>query len=197
MKKYFLNLFAVTLVLISFLSCSNDNEIAIEELNKDQKIENVLNTFYNQDYSFGRVIDLSNENLIIKEVVVNHNLQRKGYVSISKEDGSLLYFADINEATGEVVAIDYLNNEKTVLNNFQVDDDGKSILNKDIIKDIKNNSSSSTSSKKFWGWSCGPTYPLEEGSCFRNCCYRVMGVVTNCDVYTCSNLPGSNPSLEP
>lgn len=195
MKKYVLNLIAVTLVVTSFLSCSNDNEIATEELNKDQKIENVLNTFYNQDYSFGRVIELTNENLIIKEVIVNQNLQRKGYVSISKEDGSLLYFADINEATGEVVAIDYLNNEKTVLNNFQVDDNGKSILNKDIIKDIKNNSSSSSSAKKFWGWSCGESYPLEEGSCFRNCCYRVMGVVTNCDVYTCSNLPGSNPSL--
>lgn len=195
MKKYVLNLIAVTLVVTSFLSCSNDNEIATEELNKDQKIENVLNTFYKQDYSFGRVIELTNENLIIKEVIVNQNLQRKGYVSISKEDGSLLYFADINEATGEVVAIDYLNNEKTVLNNFQVDDNGKSILNKDIIKDIKNNSSSSSSAKKFWGWSCGVSYPLEEGSCFRNCCYRVMGVVTNCDVYTCSNLPGSNPSL--
>jgi hypothetical protein len=51
---------------------------------------------------------------------------------------------------------------------------------------------------KFWGWSCGPAYGLESGSCFRNCEYRVLGIVTQ-TLYTqpCSNLPGSNPTLEP
>lgn len=197
MKNYVLNLVLVAFVITSFMSCSNDSEIVSEKLIENQKIDNVLKTYYNQDFSFGRVIELTNENLIVKEVVLKKNMERKGYITINKTDGSLMYLADINEITGEVVAIDYLNNETNVLNSFQVNNDGKSILNLDIIKEIKANSTTSTSERKFWGWSCGPTYPLEEGTCNRNCCYRVMGVVTSCDVYTCSNLPGSNPELEP
>lgn len=43
---------------------------------------------------------------------------------------------------------------------------------------------------RFWGWSCGPSYTIEPGSCYRNCTYFTAWISNGTNPRTCSNLPG-------
>ncbi|MEJ6792421.1 MAG: hypothetical protein QNK89_06750 [Lacinutrix sp.] len=106
LKKFF-RVFAVVLIVANFLSCTNENEINNQEITENQKNENVLKIFYDAEFSFGEVIELKNENLIIKEVIINNYPKRRGYITIHKLNNTLMYLADIDQEKLEIVGIDY------------------------------------------------------------------------------------------
>ena len=53
------------------------------------------------------------------------------------------------------------------------------------------NPSNTISGAKFFGWTCGPSYSIESGSCYRTCTYHIFWLeATEPNVFTCGNLPG-------
>jgi hypothetical protein len=67
------------------------------------------------------------------------------------------------------------------------------------MKKINENQLEKLEGGRFWGWSCGSSYSIEQGSCYRTCVYRAFwtAVPSTTTVVTCGNEPGSNPSIQP
>lgn len=109
-----------------------------------------------------------------------------GYI-ISKNSGSQFYIINLSDYL-EAEFINYESNEKVKFYNLEISDYTKLTNLYDLIK----KDSINIQNRTFWGWSCGGTYEIGEGTCFANCCYYVLWIQTRCDVFTCSNMPGNH-----
>ena len=69
--------------------------------------------------------------------------------------------------------------------NLKKDDKFENFIKIDLIKEIEKVNFDPSSAMKFWGTSCGRSFSLEEGSCYKNCCYYVLWVNTGCEVVGC------------
>ena len=65
------------------------------------------------------------------------------------------------------------------------------------MKKMNENQMKNLEGGRFWGWSCGSEWYTPNGECFRTCVYNVFwrDISSTVDVFSCNNLPGSNPSL--
>lgn len=209
--KFFILKLLVFTFMISFISCSSESESNnIDEgsiVKREASIENAnnfLNSFYKDDYYVSNSIETFDENIKINvfEISLNTNLNTKGYLAIEAYTNKLLYFVNVDRTNNLLTIKDFTSDEYLVKDNIDKLNIYLETNNFDFIKIIENYNNSSSSYRRFWGWSCGAEYSIEPGSCYRNCVYYVLGMATPVEltaypdpVFTCSNLPGSNPKL--
>lgn len=178
MKKLIFGLIAS--VMFSNFSFSNST------LDEKNSLINFLNNYYNS-YNLGKSIETkaNNQCIIISEVLDKENGTINGYVAVNKESNELLYFVDYMRNSQEIKAIDFLNNQTDIIN-LKKDNKFDDFIKIDLIKEIeKVNLDPDISNRKFWGTECGPTFSLEEGSCYQSCCYYVFWIENGCEVRTC------------
>lgn len=195
------------IALLAVIGCSKEETSSNErkatpssffQRDANSEISNFLNSFYKTDYSFGESVVTSDESkwYSITEVIIKGESSARGYVVADKFTNKLLYFADVDRVNSTLKAYDFATNDIDGFQNINTMSEYRSTDGFNIVKMVKTaNANPSSKIGRFWGWSCGRTYSLEGSSCYRNCCYRVVWTQTSCDVFTCSNLPGSNPAL--
>lgn len=195
------------IALLAVIGCSKEETSSNErkvtpssffQRDANSEISNFLNSFYKTDYSFGESVVTSDESkwYSVTEVIVKGESNARGYVVADKFTNKLLYFADVDRVNFTLKAYDFATNDIDSFQNINTMSEYRSTDGFNIVKMVKTaNTNPSSRIGRFWGWSCGSEYSTGGSSCNRNCCYRVVWVQTSCDVFTCSNLPGSNPAL--
>ena len=144
-----------------------------------------LNDYYSS-YNLGKSIEtkVNNQNVVVSEILDKNNGTINGYVAVNKENNELLYFVDYMRKTQEIKAIDFSNNQTDIID-LKKDNKFENFIKIDLIKEIEKVNLDPSSTMKFWGYSYGPKFSIEEGSCYRNECYYVLWVNTGCSVVTC------------
>lgn len=177
MKKLIFGLIAT--VMFSNFSFSNTS------LDEKNSVINFLNAYYTS-YNLGKSIEtkVNNQSVVVSEVLDKTNGTINGYVAVKKDNNELLYFVDYMRNTQEIKAIDFSNNQTDIIN-LKKDDKFENFIKIDLIKEIEKVNFDPSSAMKFWGTSCGRSFSLEEGSCYKNCCYYVLWVNTGCEVVGC------------
>ena len=177
MKKLIFGLIAT--VMFSNFSFSNST------LDEKNNVISFLNAYYSS-YNLGKSIEtkVNNQNVVVSEILDKNNGTINGYVAVNKESNELLYFVDYMRNTQEIKAIDFSNNQTDTIN-LKKDNKFENFIKIDLIKEIEKVNLDPSSTMKFWGYSYGPKFSIEEGSCYRNECYYVLWVNTGCSVVTC------------
>ncbi len=178
------NLFSRILILALLLNTSVffANPIDFVKSSANQFLDN----YYSESYNFGKSIETkaNNQNIIISEVLNKKSGLISGYVAVNKENNEMVYFVDYLRETQEIKAIDFKNN-KTDIVNLKKDNNFEKFMKIDLIKEIEKINNNPASAMKFWGTSCGRGFSLEDGSCYKTCCYYVLWVNTGCEIVGC------------
>ena len=194
MKKKF-----KTLILCFFVNYTFGTNLAyIDNTINDEK-ENVKEfleaRFEKNGFSYSKNTIFKYENIPYKiiQIINNNNLDEINYLTVNAENEEILNFIIINKEKNEMYIKDFNTNEVLKFTNIDKNSNLSSI-NYDLIENIKN---TNESQGRFWGWSCGAAWYTPDGSCYRNCVYYAVfvSIDSTFDVYTCGNLPGSNPKL--
>jgi hypothetical protein len=179
MKKLVFSLIATfALTLITFA-----NDLKSESI----KTNNFLKTFYTNGFNIGKSIETNSENteIIVSEILNIENNIVNGYIAINKKTNELLYFVNYNRESKSLNTIDFLNNEKELID-LSEGLKFENFTKIDLIKEIeKVNLDPNIYQRRFWGKECGGTYSLEPGSCYRNCCQYILWIENGCNPETC------------
>lgn len=183
------NLFSKTLAFALILCVTNIFANPITTANyttPESSVNQFLSKYYVESYNFGKTVEtiVENQTIIVSEVLNADKKTVKGYVAINKINNELLYFVDYNRTSKMIKAIDFKNNT-TDLINLQKENKFENFIKIDLIKEIEKVNLDPSSTMKFWGTSCGASFSLEAGSCYKNCCYYVLWANTGCEVETC------------
>lgn len=178
------NLFSRILILALFLSTSTFFANSIE-IGKTS-ISIFLDNYYSKGYNLGKSIETkaNNEKIIVSEVLNKKSGMINGYIAVNKESNEMLYFVDYLRDTQEIKAIDF-KNSKTDIVNLKKDNNFEKFMKIDLINEIRKINNNPDSVMKFWGTSCGGSFELEEGSCYKTCCYYIFWMESGCDVVGC------------
>lgn len=194
------------LAIVVFIGCSKDDASSNQHTSNDPSffqrevssdISDFLTTFYKAEFTFGASVETSDDKntYVVTEVYVDGSSTARGFVVAEKYTDKLLYFADVDRVNYVLKAKDFVNNDTDEFHDIDKLSNYSGSDGFDVLKMVKDANANPTGKLgRFWGWSCGDDYTVS-GSCMRNCCYRVVWAQTTCDVFTCSNLPGSNPAL--
>ncbi len=197
---------ALLIALLIIVGCSKDDASSNQNTSSDSSffqrevgsdISDFLTTFYNAEFTFGESVETSDDKntYVVTEVYVDGSSTARGYVVAEKYTDKLLYFADVDRENYVLKVNNFVNNDTDEFHDIDKLSNYSSSDGFDILKMVKDANANPTGKLgRFWGWSCGYDYTVG-GSCMRDCCYRVVWAQTSCDVFTCSNLPGSNPAL--
>jgi len=206
-----MNILKYNLILLSvmmlFVSCSDEeanediNEIETDEFIVKQRGAPDVNTYleakYPNGYSFGdeKTFEDGNDSYTVKEIIKTGNTLPDGFVNL--RNSSFTHYMELDRVRDQFIVDDF---EEQSLYTFDEDTETSMFIDEGFL--ASSNAPTSTSGgNRFWGWQCGPEYSINPGSCFRNCSYRVFWQETNLEagedhpVYSCDNLPGSNPRL--
>ena len=177
MKKLIFGLIAT----VMFSNFSFSNPI----LDGKNNVISFLNDYYSS-YNLGKSIEtkVNNQNVVVSEILDKNNGTINGYVAVNKENNELLYFVDYIKNTQEIKTIDFSNNQTDIID-LKKDNKFENFIKIDLIKEIEKVNLDPSSTMKFWGYSYGPKFSIEEGSCYRNECYYVLWVNTGCSIVTC------------
>lgn len=140
---------------------------------------------------------------IVTEIIVGSDTRARGYLVKDEITGELLHFADVDRIGYVMKTVDLITEEWETITDIDRHPDYSLTDGFDIIKIIDDiNNGNVQAMGRFWGWSCGSEYSIEPGSCYRNCVYYVVWRAVPVEltaypepVFSCSNLPGSNPKL--
>jgi hypothetical protein len=179
MKKIVFSLIATfALTLITFA-----NDLKSESI----KTNIFLKTFYTNGFNIGKSIETNSENteIIVSEILSSENNIVNGYIAISKKTNELLYFVNYNRESKSLNTIDFLNNEKELID-LSEGLKFENFTKIDLIKEIeKVNLDPNIYQRRFWGKDCGEPYSLEPGSCYRNCCQYILWIENGCNPERC------------
>lgn len=179
MKNLFSKIFVLALFLCSSFLFANPIEIGKNGVN-------FLDNYYSKGYNLGKSVETKANNLdiIISEVLNKQNGLVDGYIAVNKANDEILYFVDYLKESKEIKAIDFKNNTTDVIN-LQKENKFEKFIKIDLIKEIERVNFDPSSTMKFWGTSCGGSFSLEAGSCYKTCCYYVFWIESGCDVVGC------------
>ncbi|MEX2349777.1 MAG: hypothetical protein WD554_02760 [Flavobacteriaceae bacterium] len=201
------------LIFILIVGCSNENEAEIKDENliNEESIDKSLTDYaYDEalaylSFYFDANLDLSNlaayaetsddwsNNVVLTEVILEGSSNVDGYVVIERDQGTLLYFAHYKRTENKIHLFDFIDNEDFLLGS------STNFMNIDLIDYIENDPPQSEE-RRFWGWSCGPSYEVSPGSgqYNRTCCYHIVWqeITESCDTFAVDNLPGTRPRIE-
>lgn len=179
------NLFSKT-VAFALILCATNIFANIKYTAPESSVNQFLDSYYVENYSFGKTIEtlVENQTIIVSEILNVDNKTINGYVAINKANNELLYFIDYKRDIKVIKAMDFKNNRTDVIN-LQKDNKFENFVKIDLIKEIEKANYDPSSTMKFWGTSCGRSFSLEPGSCYQNCCYYVLWTNTGCEVERC------------
>jgi hypothetical protein len=165
----------LSLMVISLVGCSND------ESSNDSNIETFLST-KNANYKIIETKTRSIDNKSYEFHKIQINNKNFSYL-VSENNNPKLYF-EISKSKIENI------------------DNSSKLYNLKFLEVINMYFGNQNNTNRFFGWECGSSYSIEPGSCYRNCTYYVLGVAAPTEltaypepVFTCNNLPGTNPKL--
>jgi hypothetical protein len=187
-----------TMILCLFMNYTNGTNLAIidSSINNKEKVKEFIENRFEKDgftYSKSTIFNYENNSYKLTQIINKKNLNEINYLTVNIENDEILNFIIINKEKNEMYIKDFKTQE--VLKFTNIDKHSKlSSINYDLIENVKN---INESQGRFWGWSCGPAWHTPDGSCFRNCIYYAVfiSIDSTFDVFSCGNLPGSNPKL--
>lgn len=199
-KHLALSLISATLVTASLFSCSSEDNTSSNNLEQTEKNTNVASrsgSIYNlfqekledkyTSFEFGRettLVDEDNLNFKLVEAIINDNTKAYFLYNIDLNTEISLLEYKLNE---KIIITDYINNETYEINELSTIPNFE--LNGFDLIDLANYNQTTGiiigGGKRFWGWTCGPKYYLEPGSCYQTCQHSVFWSETKIDVRGC------------
>lgn len=190
-KHFTLSIASTILVTIALSSCSNEdlNNSTKENLSQPENHNNLKskdNIIYEvfhqklinkyETFQFSREIEMKDEDdVLFKLIEAEINPETKVYFLFNtdyQKDIALLEY-NLNE---KITITDYINED--VFEIHKLEELPNFELNGyDIIELADYNQTHGIiigGGRRFWGWTCGPKYSLEPGSCYQNCEYSVL-----------------------
>lgn len=164
-------------------------------------VDSYLDTKYTNGYTFGfeRTFTEDDDTYIVKEVFENGATEVTGFVNLTNND--FTQYIELERSRDLVYIDDFIDD---VIYEFDaIEEDSQDLFLEGFLENF--DQPVTLSSGRFWGWSCGKSYSIEPGSCYRTCYYYVVWNRIDSlqasegsqdhPVYGCDNLPGNNPKL--
>lgn len=204
-KSYPIKLFLIFFLLINY-SCSEESALDENNFVQQKNIEYpdlqvYLENKYPQGYSLGyeRTFEEGTDTFLVTEVYASGETTVSAFVVLTNNNFS--QFMEFDRAINQINIDDF--NDQDYYSFNASDSELENIFNPGMLSIYV---PPTTSSGRFWGWSCSSEWHYPNGECARTCAYYVLwramplfddeGNVSFSQVFPCNALPGRNPKLE-